>query len=81
MPVSGPRWGEVRDSGGRVVVGNRKAERVGSGKGMRVERGVSGREGREMPRVSASMRSSRAVITQSVSRTGALALDVGLGDQ
>lgn len=81
MPVSGPRWGEVRDLGGLVVGGNRNAERVGSGKGMLAGRAVSGREGREMPRVSASMRSSRAVITQSVSRTGGLVLDEGLGDQ
>ncbi len=81
MPISGPRWGEMRDLGCWVVVGKRKAERVGSGKGMLVGRGVSGKEGREMPRVSASMRSSRAVITQSVSLTGALVLDEGSGDQ
>ena len=66
MPASGrctERW-ERRG-------GERKEESVGSGKGMGFGMGMRGREGMEMPRVSASMRSSRAVMTQSVSRTGA----------
>ena len=53
--------------------GKRKVARVGSGNGVRLGREVCGREGNEIPRVSASMSSSRAVITQSVSRTGACA--------
>ncbi len=52
---------------------------VGSGNGMieGVERGRRGRFGKLMPRVSASMRSSRAVITQSTSRTGVVGSRVG----
>lgn len=50
MPLSGPRWGLVRALGFveavEAVGGKRKAERVASGKGMVVESGVSGREGR-----------------------------------
>ena len=55
--------------------GKRMEASVGSGKavGWVRSRGVRGKEGKEIPRVSASIRSSRAVITQSVSRTGACA--------
>ena len=61
--------------------GKRKGESAASGKGMRSETGVSGREGSEMPRVSASISSSRAVITQSVSLTGGPDLNDDLGSQ
>ena len=67
MPAEGS-WARVdRGEGGK-----RKEESTGSGKGGRWvrSRGVRGKEGKEMPRVSASIKSSRAVITQSVSRTG-----------
>ena len=53
---------------------------MGSGNRVRLGRGVRGREGNEIPRVSASMSSSRAVITQSVSRTGACA-EGGIEDE
>ena len=72
MPADGS-WARARADG--EDAGKRKDESVGSGKGIRwvLSRGVRGKEGKEMPRVSASIRSSRAVITQSVSRTGACA--------
>ena len=55
----------------------------GSGKGMRVCRssGSRGRAGKLIPRDSASMRTSRAVITQSTSRTGWIVEVVELEDQ
>lgn len=43
---------------------------MGSGNGICSGRRSRGRFGKLMPRVSASMMSSRAVITQSTSRTG-----------
>ena len=53
----------------RWNLGKRKEESVGSGKvvwGI----GARGREGKLIPRVSASIKTSRAVMTQSTSRTG-----------
>ena len=65
MPASGA-W-EVRFERGK-----RKEASLGSGKGMRVERGSGrcGRDGKEIPRLSANISNSRAVITQSTSRIG-----------
>ena len=55
----------------------------GSGKGMRVlgSSGERGRTGKLIPRDSASMRTSRAVMTQSTSRTGWAVDVVELEDQ
>ena len=66
MPASGV-WACERD---RYWMGKRNVERVGSGKGIFGVMGWRGRFGKLIPRVSASMRSSRAVMTQSTSRTG-----------
>ena len=50
--------------------GNRKVENTESGKGIFDGGGWRDRAGKLIPRVSASMTSSRAVMTQSTSRTG-----------
>ena len=61
----------------RWYFGKRKEESVGSGNAG-WEIGVRGRAGKLIPRVSASIITSRAVMTQSTSRTGwAGALDDG----
>lgn len=83
MPASG-FCGVERERFDADCGGKRKDASVESRKGMRFLSGVRGREGKEMPRVSASMSSSRAVITQSVSRTGACAeagIDADAGRQ
>ena len=48
---------------------DKKAQIVESGKGICEDRGRRGRLGKSIPRVSASIMSSRAVMTQSTSRT------------
>ena len=60
--------------------GKRNRSSVASGKGRRCGSGVRGRDGRDIPRVSASMTSSRAVITQSVSLTGPPCIELGMSE-